>query len=147
DNLHYIGVKINHVEISELLTFFDFHPFNATNSIIYSDSELVAPKKSFVVLQPRLNRQPFTVKINVKSDVNEQATFKIFVGPKYDSKGYPIQFEDNWMNFVQLDWFTHQLTKGENVIERSSEEFFHFKDDSLSIHQIYELLAENKLPV
>ncbi|XP_063829463.1 arylphorin-like [Ostrinia nubilalis] len=147
DNLHYIGVKINHVEISELLTFFDFHPFNATNSIIYSDSELVAPKKSFVVLQPRLNKQPFTVKINVKSDVNEQATFKIFVGPKYDSKGYPIQFEDNYMNFVQLDWFTHQLTKGENVIERSSEEFFHFKDDSLSIHQIYELLAENKLPV
>ncbi|KAL0821716.1 hypothetical protein ABMA28_005142 [Loxostege sticticalis] len=147
ETLHYIGVKVNDVQISDLITYFDFHGFNASNAIAYSDTELVSEKKSFAVFQPRLNRDPFTFKIKVKSDVEEFATFKIFVGPKYDGKGYPIKFEDNWMNFVELDWFNHKLTKGENVIERSSEEFFHFKEDSLSIQQIYTLLAENKLPV
>ncbi|KAL0821717.1 hypothetical protein ABMA28_005143 [Loxostege sticticalis] len=146
EDLHYVGVKINDVQISKLVTFFDFHPFNATNSLVFSDTELVTPKKSFMVLQPRLNKEPFTVKINIKSDVEEKATFKIFVGPKYDGKGYPIKFEDNWMNFVELDWFNFKLTKGENVVERSSEEFFYFKEDSLSIAEIYKLLGENKLP-
>ncbi|XP_063829465.1 arylphorin subunit alpha-like [Ostrinia nubilalis] len=147
DTLHYIGVKVNNVEISKLNTFFDLHPFNASNTVIFSDSELVSPKKSFMVLQPRLNNEDFTVKINVKSDIEEQATFKVFVGPKYDGKGLPIDFEDNWMNFVQVDWFHHKLTKGENVIERSSEDFFHFKEDSLSIEEIYKLLDQNKLPL
>nr|ABO27097.1 storage protein 1 [Omphisa fuscidentalis] len=135
------------VKISKLVTLFDIHPFNASNSVVFSVSELVAPKKSFMVLQPRLNKEPFTVKINVKSDVEEQATFKIFIGPKYDGKGFPIKVEDNWMNFVQLDWFNHKLMKGENLIERSSEDFFHFKEDSLSIDEIYKLLDKNQLPV
>lgn len=144
--LYYHGVKVKDVEISELRTYFDFHSFNASNGVFYSDSEIVAPKKSYVVVQPRLNRDPFTVKINIMSNVEELATFKVFIGPKYDGKGVPIKFEDNWMNFVELDWFNYKLTKGKNVIERSSEKFFYFKEDSLSVQQIYKLLGENKLP-
>lgn len=147
DSLYFTGVKVKDVEFSKLYTYFDFYRFNASNGIIYSNQELSSYKKPFMVVQPRLNHQKFDVKIVVKSDVAEEATIKMFLGPKYDEKGYPMQLEDNWMNFVEMDWFNYKLTKGENVIQRSSDEFFNYKEDSASIGEIYKYLSEGKLPV
>jgi hypothetical protein len=146
ESLHYVGVKVNDVQVDKLETFFDFHAFNASNAVFWSRDEIVNYNKQYSVVQPRLNHESFKVKISVKSDVEEKATFKLFMAPKYDSFGNYIKFEDNWMNFVELDWFTQTLNKGENVVERSSDDFYFYKHDAPTTSEIYKYLSENKLP-
>jgi hypothetical protein len=148
DKLHFTGVKVRDVDVSKLETYFELYPFNATNTLFHTDKEFTSTEtQSYVVVQPRLNHESFKVKISLKSDYEGPATFKIFLGPKYDSFGNVIDIENNWMNFVELDWFKQQITKGEVTIERSSQEFYHFKDDSIHVSGLYDLLKQGKLPV
>ncbi|XP_049876503.1 arylphorin subunit alpha-like [Pectinophora gossypiella] len=146
EKLHYVGVKINDVHVDRLVTFFDFFEYDITNGVYRSNNEIKTGTERYLVRQPRLNHKPFTVTIDVKSDVESEAVFKIFLGPKYDSKGFPITLQDNWMNFVELDWFKHKLTNGQNKIERSSEDFFYYKDDSVPMTEIYKYLEQGKVP-
>ncbi|CAG9788679.1 unnamed protein product [Diatraea saccharalis] len=146
-DLHYVGVKVNNVQVSNLETYFDFYSFNVSNMVFFTNQEVVSgTDQQYAVVQPRLNHESFTIKISVKSDVEEQATFKVFIGPKYDSYDVEINIEDNYMNFVELDMFSQKLTKGENVIVRNSNDFFFYKEDSMSIGEIYNYLGQGKLP-
>nr|UAX26438.1 arylphorin [Galleria mellonella] len=146
DVLHYVGVKINDVKVDKLVTYFEYFDWNATNAVYLSEQQLDTVSPSYIVRQPRLNNKPFTVNIDIKSDVESEVVVKIFLGPKYDGNGLPISLEDNWINFIELDWFTHKLTSGQNKIARKSEEFFFFKDDSVSLFKIYELLSNGQVP-
>ncbi|CAH1639111.1 unnamed protein product [Spodoptera littoralis] len=148
--MNYVGnywhVKINDVQVGELVTYFDYFDYNATSSAYYSKEELKAYPVNYIVRQPRLNHKPFSVKLDVKSDVASDAVFKIFIGPKYHANGYPVNIEDDWMKFYELDWFVQKLVPGENKIERKSSEFVLFKDDSVPINEIYEWLEQGKVP-
>lgn len=147
DALHYVGVKINDVKVDKLETYFEYYDFDVNNEVYYTKEEMMAPEQpSFTVRQPRINHKPFHVHFDVKSDVEGDAVFKVFLGPKYDSKGYPISLEHNWQNFVELDWFVHKLTKGQNKVERKSSEFFFYKEDSVPLREINKMLAEGKVP-
>ncbi|XP_061721790.1 arylphorin subunit alpha-like [Cydia pomonella] len=147
--LHFEGVKINDVKTDKLVTFFEPYDFDISNNVFYSVEEFKDIHFTFYnVRQPRLNHKPFTVSIDVKSDVATDAVFKFFLGPKYDSKGYHFSIEDNWMNFVELDWFVHKLTVGQNKIERYSTDFALFKEDSVSVMNLYYyLVRQGKVPV
>ncbi|XP_013199363.2 arylphorin [Amyelois transitella] len=144
--LHYAGVRVNDMKVDNLTTYFEYYDFNATNTVYLTEQQQQTGYSSFIVRQPRLNHEPFSVTIDVKSDVEAEAVFKIFVGPKYDGEGRLLSLEDNWMNFVELDWFTHKLTSGQNKVERNSEDFFFFKEDSVSLGKIYELLGQGQVP-
>lgn len=146
EDLHFTGVKISDVKINKLVTYFDMYDFEATNAIFFSKKDPKPYPHDYKIRQPRLNHKPFTVTIDVKSETATNAAFKLFLGPKYDSNGFPISFEENWMNFVELDWFTHKLVAGENKIERKSDDFLNFKEDSLPIAEVWKLLDEGKLP-
>lgn len=147
EDLHYTGVKIQDVKVDKLITFFELYDFDAINMVIFNKDE---DKKNydvnFKVRQPRINHKPFTISIDVKSDEATDAVFKIWIGPKYDSYGYPLDIEHNWMNFYELDWFTHKLKNGANKIERSSEDFFFFKEDSMPASKVWKLLEQGKVP-
>lgn len=145
EDLHFVGVKINDVKVDELVTYFEYYDFNMTNSLLLSKSSFEKYPESFVVRQPRLNHKPFTVDINVKSDVASEAVFKIFIGPKYDNYGYPLNLEKDWHKFYELDWFIHKLTPGENKVERKSSEFIFFKEDSMPTTEIWKWLEEGKV--
>ncbi|KAM3965823.1 arylphorin-like [Aphomia sociella] len=147
DVLHYVGVKVNDVKVDRLVTYFEYFDWNATNAVYFSEQQLESTSPSFIIRQPRLNHKPFTVTIDIKSDVEAEATFRVFLGPKYDSNGVPISLEDNWMNFIELDWFTHKLTSGQNKVERKSEDFFFYKDDSVPLGKVYELLNNGQVPL
>ncbi|CAH0720330.1 unnamed protein product, partial [Brenthis ino] len=147
DLLHYVGVKINDVKVSKLVTYFDYYDFDVSNNVFFTKDELKSGQYPwYVVRQPRLNHKLFTVTVDVKSDVEGDAVLKMFVGPKYDSKGYPISLEDNWQNFVELDWSVQKLVKGQNKIERVSNEFFFYKEDSVPVRDILKQLPEGKVP-
>ncbi|XP_063387417.1 arylphorin subunit alpha-like [Cydia fagiglandana] len=145
--LHFEGVKINDVKIDKLVTFFEPYDFDITNDIFHRVEEFKGDKPTlYTVRQPRLNYKPFTVTVDVKSDVATDAVIKFFLGPKYDSNGYPLSIEDNWMNFVELDWFVHKLTVGQNKIERRSIDFALYKEDSVSVMDILKYFKQGKVP-
>ncbi|CAH2092844.1 unnamed protein product [Euphydryas editha] len=147
DTLNYVGVKINDVKVDKLVTFFDYYDFDVSNNVYYTQEELKSQQHtSYVVRQPRLNHNLFKVSFDIKSDVEGDSVIKIFMGPKYDYLGYLISLGENWQNFVELDWFVHKLTKGQNTVERASSEFFYFKEDSVPTHEIFKLLSEGKVP-
>lgn len=146
EELHYKGVKINDVKVDKLVTYFDMFDFNVTNAVYFSQEQLKSYDNSFFVRQPRLNHKPFAITVNVQSEVESQAVFRVFLGPKYNSKGYPITIEENWSKFYLLDWFTHKLVSGKNEIVRNCDDFFFFKEDSVPINELIEMLGEGKVP-
>ncbi|XP_049876511.1 arylphorin subunit beta-like [Pectinophora gossypiella] len=145
--LGFDDVKINDVQVDKLVTFFDFFEYEITNRVFRSYNEIKNGSERYLVRQPRLNHKPFTVTIDVTSKYAGKAVVKIFLGPKYDSKGFPITLQDNWMNFVELEWFSHNLTVGQNKIERNSKDFSNYKGDPLPTSEIYKYLRQRKLPV
>lgn len=145
--LSFEGVKINEVTVDKLVTYFDFFDFDITNDVFQTVEEIKGDTTAFKVRQPRLAHKPFTVTVDIKSDVATDAVLKFFLGPKYDSNGYPLSIEDNWMNFIELDWFTHKLTTGQNKIERKSEDFFFYKEDSVPVTEVLRMLDQGKVPL
>ncbi|XP_053610974.1 arylphorin-like [Plodia interpunctella] len=146
DDLHYVGVKINDIKVDELVTYFEYYDFNVTRAMYFSYEESTVGSHNFFVRQPRLNHKPFSVTFDVKSDVESEVVIKLFMAPKYDGEGRLLTLEDNWMNFVELDWFTHKLTSGQNKIQRTSDDFFFYKEDSVSSGKIVELLNQGQVP-
>ncbi|XP_060804780.1 arylphorin-like [Amyelois transitella] len=146
DNLHYVGVKINDIQVDDLVTYFEYYDFNITNAMYFSSKGSSDYYHNFIVRQPRLNHKPFTVTFDIKSDVASEVVIKLFMAPKYDGEGRLLTLEENYMNFVELDCFTHKLTNGQNKIQRKSDEFFFYKDDSVPTAKIYELLKQGLVP-
>ncbi|KAJ2945585.1 hypothetical protein O0L34_g409 [Tuta absoluta] len=146
EKLHFAGVKINDVQVDKLVTYFDFFEYDISNGIYKSNEEIKSDNTRYMVRQPRLNHKPFAVTVDVKSEFEGEAMFKIFLGPKYDGNGFPIGFENNYMNFVELDMFKYKLIKGENKVVRNSEDFFFYKEDSVPMTEIYKYLDQGKVP-
>nr|4L37_A Chain A, Silkworm storage protein [Bombyx mori] len=144
--LHFVGLKISDVKVDKMVTFFDHFDFDAFNTVYFSKEELKSSPHGYKVRQPRLNHKPFTVTIDIKSDVATNAVVKMFLGPKYDENGFPFSLEDNWMNFYELDWFVQKVNPGQSQITRSSTDFAFFKEDSLPMAEIYKLLDQGKIP-
>ncbi|XP_023936946.1 arylphorin subunit beta [Bicyclus anynana] len=147
DTLHYVGVKINDVKVDKLITYFEYYDFDVSNNVFYTQEEFKSGNMpTYSVRQPRINHKKFDIEFDVKSDVEGDAVVKVFFGPKYDSKGYPIPLENNWQNFVEFDWFVQKLTKGQNKFKRSSNDFFFYKEDSAPTYEIQKLLQDGKVP-
>lgn len=146
EQLYFKGVKISEVNVDRLETYFEYFDFDATNAIYYSKEESNNFPHNFKIRQPRLNHHNFTINIEVKSEVDTDAVFKVFLVPKYDGAGNVIPLQNNWVNFYELDWFVHKLKQGKNQLERNSDEFYFFKEDSIPAREIYRLCEEKKVP-
>lgn len=59
------------------------------------------------VRQQRLNHKPFTVTINTVSDKQTDVYVRMYLGPKFDSKGKPYKLDQNRLNFFELDQFVY----------------------------------------
>lgn len=146
ESLAFTGVEIEDIKVDKLVTFFDLFEFNATNGVYFSQQELNSYPYSYVVRQPRLNHKDFSVTFDLKSEVETDAVFRVFLGPKYDSKGYPISIENNWNHFYLLDWFTHKIVSGKNTISRNSNQFFFFREDSVSTDALVKMMEQGVVP-
>ncbi|KAA1414974.1 hypothetical protein F0U47_20795, partial [Nocardioides antri] len=71
--LHFVGLKISDVKVDKMVTFFDHFDFDAFNTVYFSKEELKSSPHGYKVRQPRLNLKPFTVTIDIKSDVATNA--------------------------------------------------------------------------
>lgn len=145
------GIRIESVEVDKLITYFDVHDSDITNVV---DVEMVSEQKTDLLKfgwisqyegheiyvkarQYRLNHLPFTFKLNVVSDKSVPSVVRVFIGPKYDEYGYPIDVNENRENFVALDTFRYDLVSGNNVITRNSQEFTWFVKDRTTYYELY----------
>ncbi|KAJ6638511.1 Larval serum protein 2 [Pseudolycoriella hygida] len=145
------GVKIESVEMDKLITYFDVFDADITNVV---DVEPVVEKKTeflkfgrvshyegediyLKARQYRLNHVPFTFELKVSSNRAVESVVRVFIGPKYDEYGHPINVNENRKNFVVLEAFRYDLVSGNNVIRRSSQDFSWFVKDRTTYYELY----------
>lgn len=141
-DLEFEGVKFVSAEVDKLLTFFDMFTADITNVIdVAKDTkENIKSDVYFKASVPRLNHVPFTVKMKVTSTKAQQAVMMMFVGPKYDSFGNVLGFNENRENFWELDRWVVDLAEGENSIDRKSTDFTWFVNDRTTYFELYKNL-------
>lgn len=149
EEIGFKGVTIKSVKVSKLVTFFENFDIDITNSLDHPVPTTVKkleevtevnfkPDEFFVKARTvRLNHKSFTVKINVQSESAQDASVRVFIGPKYDEFGSLIKFEENHVNFYLFDIFKHSLTVGENIITRESSQFAMSTGDYTSFYDLY----------
>jgi hypothetical protein len=136
------GVKFDSVKIDKLLTYFDLFTADITNAVDVpiETKENVKSEFEFKVTTPRLNHVPFNVEMKVHSDKAQKSVMMMFVGPKYDSFGNLLSFNENKYNFWELDRWVVDLKSGENLIERKSSDFTWFVNDRTTYYDLYKNL-------
>ncbi|XP_044272322.1 hexamerin-like [Tribolium madens] len=136
-DLYFQGVEVKRVEFDRLLTYFDHFYTDISNVVYVTPQEYDSEKIQVRVRQYRLNHKPFTYRIHVSSDKDQQAVVRVYLGPKYDEYGRYINISHNRLNFVEVDHFKYQLKSGENVIERNSHQNYFYQNDRTSYRQLY----------
>ncbi|XP_049876502.1 acidic juvenile hormone-suppressible protein 1-like [Pectinophora gossypiella] len=138
------SVKIQKVEVDKLVTYFEHSYVNVTNHLHLTKHERtgVVDEVSVLVQRPQLNHKVYQVRVNVKSEAAKTVVVRLFLAPKYDSRGYEIPLHQNTENFVLLDQWTHDLPVGDSVIKRDSNENVYMVEHWPSHVTVYEE-AEN----
>ncbi|XP_054084523.1 larval serum protein 1 beta chain-like [Zeugodacus cucurbitae] len=140
DELEAPGVQVKDASVSELVTYFDLVDIDVTNllndKMVFDDGKFVWDK-SLLARQIRLNHKPFHYDLTVESDKAQKVVIRTFLGPKFDEYGRIIPLSDNRMNFIELDEFVYEVVAGENVIKRSSEEFYWNVKDRTTYTELY----------
>lgn len=141
-DLTFEGVKFTSVEVDKLLTYFDMFTADITNVIdVAKDTKDNIKSEVFFKAQvPRLNHVPFNVHMKVNSDKAQKAVMMMFVGPKYDSYGNELSFNENRNNFWELDRWLVDLVVGENSFDRKSTDFTWFVKDRTTYYELYKNL-------
>ncbi|XP_036325815.1 larval serum protein 1 beta chain-like [Rhagoletis pomonella] len=134
------GVEIKRVGVSEMVTYYDLVDFDVTNlmndKMVIVDGQFVWDKALYA-RQMRLNHKPFNFDITVQSDKPQKVVIRAYYGPKYDEYGRIISLNQNRQNFVELDEFVYELSAGENVIRRSSDDFYWTVKDRTTYTELY----------
>ena len=97
--LEFPGVSIQKLSTDRLETFFD--KFNS----ILGYQKCQSKNIPILATQNRLNHKPFTVSLKVQSTKATKAVIRIFLGPKYNGRGYELDIDESRRNFFQLDEF------------------------------------------
>ncbi|XP_076299326.1 hexamerin 70a-like [Lasioglossum baleicum] len=119
ENVIFKSLNIKSVAIDSLVTFFDYFKTDINDGLLIQNTDQ-ATTETIDVIQLRLNHHNFTYNITVDSAVRQQASVKIFLGPKYDVNNKLIELPQGYLRFYELDNWQVTLNEGENVISRNS---------------------------
>jgi hypothetical protein len=80
--VEFSGVKIENVDVSKLITYFENKDYYINNAVNVGSSK---SGQSFTIkaYQYRLNYKPFSYKFTINSDKATKAVVRIFFGPSY----------------------------------------------------------------
>ncbi|KAM8703018.1 hypothetical protein ACLKA7_005375 [Drosophila subpalustris] len=134
------GVSLKHVDVTELITYFDLVDFDVSNllndKMIFHEGKFVWDK-SLYARQMRLNHKPFSYTYTVESQKAEKVVIRAFIAPKFDEFGRVISLLENRMNFMEIDEFIYDLKAGNNVISRNSQDFYWTVKDRTTYSELY----------
>lgn len=128
DDIALPGIKVEDVVVDRLVTYFDNFDTEIQQAVYVNDEQYESHNWNVRARQERLNHKPFNYKINVVSDKALDAVVRVFIGPTYDNFGRHIDWNENRMNFVEIDQFRWNLVAGKNVIDRSSHDLYYSED-------------------
>ncbi|XP_033209434.1 hexamerin-like [Belonocnema kinseyi] len=125
------GVRIQKVDCTQLITYFQDYTVNLDNAGTASVNEKMQyqqqqhqqqqGKINIKGLLKRLAHKPYDIEIIVQSQKSiPNAVVRVYLGPKLDHKGLPIDLNTKRMDFVELDQWVVDLVAGQNVITRNS---------------------------
>lgn len=137
-DLSFDGVQVTNVEFDRLVTYFDYFYSDLSNAVFVNPQEFESDNVQVRARQYRLNHKAFTYRVYVNSQQQQQASVRIYLGPKYDEYGRFINISQNRLNFVQFDHFVYNLQAGQNVIERNSRQSYFYQNDRTSYKELYQ---------
>ncbi|XP_033232129.1 hexamerin-like [Belonocnema kinseyi] len=118
------GVQIQKVDCTQLVTYFQDYIVNLDNigTQHQQQSQQHQGKINIKGLLKRLDHKPYDIEIIVQSQKSiSNAVVRVYLGPKFDHKGLPIDVNTKRMDFVELDQWVIDLDAGRNVITRNSQ--------------------------
>ncbi|XP_011494200.1 PREDICTED: phenoloxidase 2-like [Ceratosolen solmsi marchali] len=82
------------------------------------------PRGSIFARVQHLNHDFYTYTITANNSNNKEVlgTVRIFITPKFDETGRQLTFNDQRMLMIEMDKFTVPLSRGQNIINRMSNE-------------------------
>ena len=107
------GVQIEKVDISQLVTYFQDYIVNLDNAAlegVYEQEQKEQQTGGLNIkgLLKRLDHQPYEYNVIVQSHkVIPNAVIRLYLGPKYDYEGLPIDINTHRLEFVELDQFVY----------------------------------------
>lgn len=154
DEIAYPGVKFTEVKVDKIETFFQNFDVDISNAIEVDPNMLNKVHTKDVEFKPddfivkartiRLNHKPYTYKLKIESDKAEEALVRVFIGPKHDEFGASINFNRNRKYFTMIDIVPLNLTVGENVVTRKSDENMFIASEQTSFFDLYKHLMSAK---
>ncbi|XP_013104414.2 arylphorin subunit C223 [Stomoxys calcitrans] len=134
------GVEIKEVNISKLVTYFDLFDYDVTNLLndkpIFVNGQFVWDK-TLLARQMRLNHKPFDIVLTINSQKEEKVVLRTFIGPKYDEFGRVMSLNENRKNFIEIDELYYELKAGQNIIKRSSKDYYWSNGDRTTYTELY----------
>lgn len=127
NQLDYQGIRITQLEVNtsgagknEMITFWQQNDVDMSRGMDFT------PRGSVFARITRLAHNPFSYRIKVENNSNERrtGTVRIFLAPKFDERGQPMQFRDQRLLFIELDKFQVTLKnnpKVSTVVRESSK--------------------------
>jgi hypothetical protein len=104
------GVNIRNVEVSELVTFFSDFNVSLDNAVptVFQENEESQFAPRFRAHLKRLDRSPYRYSIYVDAENPVPgAVVRVYVGPKYNYAGQPIDINADRHCFYELDQFVY----------------------------------------
>ncbi|KAL9692654.1 hypothetical protein quinque_016425 [Culex quinquefasciatus] len=137
DELNFPGVEIKEFSSDKLITYFEQFdadisnglPFNYKNSQQKStwDFRVFANKK-------RINHKPFNYTLTVTSETSGKGVVRMYMGPKFTNIKQLTLLKKY---FVEMDQYMVDLVAGENLIKRSTRDFYYNIRDRTTYTELY----------
>ncbi|XP_065086351.1 hexamerin-1.1-like [Ochlerotatus camptorhynchus] len=137
DELSFRGVQITGLTIDQLITYFDNFEADISNGLPFNYKN--AQDKStwdFIVFaqQKRLNHKPFNYTMTVMSNITKKGVVRMYMGPKFQSIN---QLQSLKKYYVEMDQFLVDIVTGENIIKRSTNDFYYDIRDRTTYTELY----------
>lgn len=149
-------VEIVSSSVTSLSTFYDDFDSDITNAV---DVEVYAEGVNNKTLgriahyegedfliearSSRLNSDPFSYTLSIKTAKSARGVIRAFIGPKFDSDGNIPHINKNRKNFILLDVFAASLKKGINNLTRLSKDFALFVEDRTTFFDLYQQVTSS----
>ncbi|XP_001599110.3 hexamerin [Nasonia vitripennis] len=135
------GVNIEKVEVGDLVTYFSDYEVDLNNAVVQpvGQHQEYQPFPKVKANLKRLDHKQYEYTIYVQAKkVVPGAVVRVYVGPKYNYDGQPIDISQHRHYFYELDQFVYDITEGQNVITRNSHQFAGQSYDYPSVQQLKE---------
>ncbi|KAJ1524517.1 hypothetical protein ONE63_011009 [Megalurothrips usitatus] len=122
--LDFPGVRVKNLEVrtagagnpNQLFTFWQQNDMDLSRGLDFT------PRGSIFARFTHLQHRPFTYRFTVENNLpgQREGYVRIFMAPKFDERGAPMQFRDQRVFMVELDKFPINLSQRSQNVERRS---------------------------